>query len=66
MDISANYITPKRVWGSFVGKPLSDRAIKKYQKMGYYNNGIAVRLEADKQQRTRTRLTMEQLFNKFL
>ena len=66
MDVKANYVTPKRVWGCFIGRPLSNRAIKKYQAMGYYSNGVAIRVEAAKQQRTKTKLTMEELFNKFL
>lgn len=65
MDPGCHYVLSKS-WGRSVGRLLTDRTISKYQKMGYYSNGIAIRVEAARQERTRKRLTNLEIFGKFL
>jgi hypothetical protein len=65
MARSANYVTQQSMWGVQFGKNLTNRTITKYQKLGYYSNGIVRAEYKNEKRQTRKRVILETLFQGF-
>ena len=62
MNGRANYATQQTIWSVQIGKNLTDRTIRKYQKLGFYSNGFA-RAEVVEKKRTKQKQDLYRLFD---
>lgn len=64
LSSKANYVTQQSIWSVQIGKALTDRRIKQYQKLGYYSNGL-VRAEVKEKAVSKRKKAIEKMFAGF-
>jgi len=53
MNPHVRYVTQQSMWGTQYGKPLTNRTIAKYEREGYYSNGIVKAVVQNKKRETK-------------
>jgi len=65
LSTKAHYKTQSSIWDVQIGKNLTDRVIAKYQKLGYYSNGIVKAEIKNEKSATQRKKKLAELFKGF-